>query len=75
MQNVIPILGQTYYNLTLRGVVANVMNCDIVVSEFELQSCYYVNFRTNTRVKNVKFLISSLNHHCSTRIALSLNNP
>ena len=26
----------------------NVLNCDIVVSEFELQSFYYVNFRTNS---------------------------
>ena len=25
-------------------VVANVLDCDIVVSEFELQSCYYVHF-------------------------------
>ena len=26
------------------GVAANVLNCEIVVSEFELQSCYYVHF-------------------------------
>ena len=30
------------------GVVANVLNCKIVVNEFELQSCSYVQFRTNT---------------------------
>ena len=30
-----------------RGVVANVLNCDSVVSEFELQSCYYVHFWIN----------------------------
>ena len=29
-------------------VVANVLDCSMVVSEFELQSCYYVHFRTNT---------------------------
>ena len=28
------------------GVVANVLDCNIVVSEFELQSCYYVHFQT-----------------------------
>ena len=27
------------------SVVANVVDCDIVVSEFELQSRYYVHFR------------------------------
>ena len=26
------------------GVVAKVLDCDIVVSEFKLQSCYYVYF-------------------------------
>ena len=28
--------------------VANVLDSDILVSEFELQSRYYVHFRTNT---------------------------
>ena len=31
-----------------RGVVANVQDYDITVSKFELQSRYYVHFRTNT---------------------------
>ena len=31
-----------------RGVVANVINSDIVVGVFELQSRYYVYFWTNT---------------------------
>ena len=30
-----------------RGAVVNVLNCDIVVSEFELQSSYSVHFRIN----------------------------
>ena len=30
------------------GSVANVLNCDIEVSKFELQLSYYVHFRTNT---------------------------
>ena len=29
------------------GVVANVLDSDIVINEFKLQSCYYVHFRTN----------------------------
>ena len=33
--------------------VANVLYCDIVVSEFELQSRYYVHFRTNTHEKGL----------------------
>ena len=28
--------------MSLRGVVANVLDCDIIVSEFELQSRYYI---------------------------------
>ena len=27
-----------------RGVVANVLDCDIIVSKFELHSLYYVHF-------------------------------
>ena len=30
------------------GVVANVLDYDIVVSEFKLQLCYYIHFQTNT---------------------------
>ena len=42
-----------------RGVMAKVMNCRIVVSEFELLSCYYVHFRTNTLGKGRNPLILS----------------
>ena len=31
-----------------RDVVANVLDCDTIESEFELQSNYYVHFRTNS---------------------------
>ncbi len=31
-----------------RGVMVKAMDCGIVVSEFELQSRYYVHFRANT---------------------------
>ena len=40
----------------LRGVVANEHNSNIVVSEFELQSRYYVLFRTNTLEKGMNLL-------------------
>ena len=39
------------------GVVINVLDSDIVVSEFELQSRYYVHFRTNTHGKGRHTLI------------------
>ena len=39
--------------MSLRGVVANVLDCDIVKSEFELQSRYYVHFLTNTLGKGM----------------------
>ena len=37
----------------LRDVVANVINCDFVVREFELKSSYYVHFRSNTLGKSM----------------------
>ena len=37
-----------------RDIVANMLDCDIVVSQFELQSSYYVHFRTNTLEKGMK---------------------
>ena len=33
-----------------RGAMVKVMYSGIVVSEIELQSCYYVHFRTNTLI-------------------------
>ena len=39
------------YNLwkrSYRCLVANVLDCDIVLSEFKLQACNYVHLRTNT---------------------------
>ena len=32
----------------------SVMNCDIAVSEFKLQSHHYVHFQNNTLGKNMK---------------------
>ena len=30
------------------GIASNVLDCSIVMSEFELQSRYYIHFRENT---------------------------
>ena len=40
------------------SIVANVLDCNIVVSEFKLQWCYYVHFWTNTSEKSMNLLIS-----------------
>ena len=40
-------------------IVANMLNCDIVVSKFELKSHYYVHFQINTFGKGMKPLIPS----------------
>ena len=40
-----------------RGVMAKAMDCKIVVSEFVLQTRYYVHFRTNTLWKGMNPLI------------------
>ena len=42
---------------SVRAVVSNLLDCDIVENEFELQSCYYVHFRTNTQEKGMNCLI------------------
>ena len=41
-------------------VVANVLDCGFEVSEFELQSRYYVHFWTNTLRKGMNPLITLL---------------
>ena len=40
-----------------RGVMVKVMDCGIVISEFVLQSRFYVHFRANTLGKGMKPLI------------------
>ena len=49
-----------------RRVVANVLDCDILVSEFELRSHIYIQFRTNTPRKGMNSFIP--------RSARGLNN-
>ena len=44
---------------THRGVMANVLDCDIIVYEFELQSRHYIHFWTNTFGKGM----NTLTHH------------
>ena len=39
------------------GIVVNVLDCDIVISEFEFHSRYYVHHRTNTLKKGMKAFI------------------
>ena len=40
-----------------RGVMVKAMDCRIVVSEFVLQSSYYIHFRANTLGKGMNPLI------------------
>ena len=40
-----------------RSAVANVLDCDNVVSEFELQSSYYIHFRIDTFGKGINPLL------------------
>ena len=39
------------------GVVANMLNTDIMISKFKLHSCYYVHFYANTQGKDKNILI------------------
>ena len=45
-----------YNNGDVLGVMVKAMDRGIVVSEFELLSCYQVHFRTNSRGKVMKLL-------------------
>ena len=38
--------------------VANMLNSDVIVSEFKLQSCYYTYFQTNILGKGINSLIT-----------------
>ena len=55
-----------------------VLHCDIVISEFELQSRYNGYFRTNTFENGLTHLehwFNSTTFFTSTNLALVLNNP
>ena len=59
-------------------VVANLLDCNIVVCKFELQSSYYVYLWTNSLGKSMNSFIPqqwiNLCHNCHTRKDLILNN-
>ena len=50
-------LHPCYTGRCLHGVMVKAMDSGIVVSEFKLQSCYYVHFRANTLGKGMNPLI------------------
>ncbi len=50
-------IKKSFRNFITRGVVSNMVDCDIVVSEFKLQLRYYVHFRTNTLEKSMNTVI------------------
>ena len=66
---------------SLRDVMANVLDCDMVDRKFELQSHYYVHFQTNTLVKGMNSFIPTNNELTSSPAVLLqgqvkiLNNP
>ena len=40
--------------------MAKVLDCDLKVSDFELQSCYYIHFQTNNLMKGMNIRILQL---------------
>ena len=54
-------LNKVNYDIYSRGsscsVVANMLECDIIVNRSELQSQYYIHFQTNTLWKDMNPLI------------------
>ena len=63
------------------GLVANMLDWDIVVSEFKLQLHFYVHIQTNTLVKRHELYyphqlwVKWCHYNPSTKVALVLNNP
>ena len=53
------ITNSTHWSFTY-GVVANVMNCNIVASDFVLQSRYYIHFQTNALRKDMNSFIPAM---------------
>ena len=49
------LLGEYYPKMSRHhhGVVVYVLDCNIIVSKFELQSRYYIHFWTNTLGKGM----------------------
>ena len=72
-------LFKTRQLLTSRGshrdVVANVLDCNIVVSKFKPHSRNCVHFRTNTQWKGMNGRVKLYHYYFSTRMCLTLNNP
>ena len=54
MEHVCVLSGSLY------GIVVDILECNMVVSEFELQPRYYVYFQTNTLGKGMNLLIQSV---------------
>ena len=52
-----PQLYHWWLEVCPHGVIVKVLDCGIVVSEFELQLHYYVHFQTNTLGKGMNLLI------------------
>lgn len=59
------------------GIVISALDCDIIVSEFEHQSDYYVvHFQTNTLRKGMNSLTDNPQAiGYPTNMVLALNNP
>ena len=58
------------------GVMANILDCGLEVSEFKLHSPYYIHFRTNACGKGTEpsYFPSYALNRISARMALALNN-
>ena len=48
-----------YSWVSLHGIVINELECNIVISEFKLQSCYYIHFQINILWRGMNTLILS----------------
>ena len=59
-QKLLVIYLFTFVCVSPLGVIVKALDCDLNVSEFELQSFFYVHFRTNTLEKSMNLLIPAV---------------
>ena len=57
------------------GIEAYVLDCDIVVSGFDLHARYYVHCQNYILEEGMKLIIPQCPYCSSTRMALALDNP
>ena len=66
------LIPQSYSVESPLGIIAKVLDSDLKMSKFKLQSCYYVHFWTNTLGKDMTLLTQPLGYRLNSITAVLL---